>query len=78
MGTSLLTMGPGLSARITCRVRPPRLGSRAMVRISTPMPPIQCMKERQKRIPLGRGSTAVRTEAPVVVKPETDSKKQST
>ena len=42
------------------------------------MPPIQCMKERQKRIPLGKGSTAVRMEAPVVVKPETDSKKQST
>lgn len=42
------------------------------------MPPIQCVKERQNSRPLGRCSTAGSTEAPVVVKPETVSKKQST
>ena len=41
------------------------------------MPPSQWVKERQKRIPLGRASMSVRMEAPVVVKPEQDSKIQS-
>jgi hypothetical protein len=36
------------------------------------------VKERQKRMPRGRLSTAVSMLAPVVVKPETASKKQST
>ena len=78
LGTSLLTMGPGDSAFMTWRVRPPREGRRAMVRTRMPMPPSQWVKERQKRMPLGRPSTAGRMEEPVVVKPEMDSKKQST
>ena len=77
LGTSLLTTGPGLSAFIRWTVRAPRPGISAMVSTSTPMPPSQCMKERQNRMPWGSGSTAVRMEEPVVVKPETDSKKQS-
>lgn len=64
LGTSLLTMDGALGA--SCRVRPPRLGSRAMVRISTHA--AHPVHERRKRIPLGKGSTAVRMEAPVVVK----------
>jgi len=47
------------------------------VKINTPIPPIQEEKERQNRMPRGRDSTSVRIEAPVVVKPETISKKQS-
>ena len=49
-----------------------------MVRTRMPMPPSQWVKERQKRMPLGRPSTARRMEEPVVVKPEMHSKKQST
>ena len=77
-GTSLLMMGPGDSAFMTWRVRAPREGKRAMVRTRMPMPPSQWVKERQKRMPLGRPSTARRMEEPVVVKPEMHSKKQST
>lgn len=47
------------------------------MKISTPMPPIQEAKDRQNRIPWGRDSTSVRMDPPVVVKPETTSKKQS-
>ena len=48
-----------------------------MTNTSTPMPPTQWVKLRQNRPPRLRGSTAVRMEAPVVVKPETVSKKAS-
>jgi len=41
------------------------------------MPPIQCVKERQKRSPFGRISISVRIVLPVVVNPETVSKKAS-
>ena len=41
------------------------------------MPPIQEAKDRQNRMPRGRPSTAVKMEQPVVVKPETTSKKLS-
>ena len=41
------------------------------------MPPSQCVKERQNIIDLGRTSTSVKIEAPVVLKPEQDSKKAS-
>ena len=77
LGTSLLMMGPGDSAFMTWRVRAPREGSSAMVSTRMPMPPSQWMKERQKRMPRGRGSTAVRMDAPVVVKPEMASNRQS-
>lgn len=43
-----------------------------------PMPPSQWVRLRHMRIPRGTRSISVRTEAPVVVKPETDSKKAST
>ena len=80
-GTSLPTLGPGLSARSRCMVKPsPRLplGTMASRNTSTPMPPSQWVKLRQYRSPLGRASTSVRMLAPVVVKPETVSKTQST
>jgi hypothetical protein len=40
-----------------------------------PIPPIQCVWLLQKRIPLGILSISIRMEDPVVVNPETDSKK---
>ena len=45
-------------------------GSSAVVRTSTPMPPSQCVKARQNRMPLGMASMSVRIVEPVVVKPE--------
>ena len=42
------------------------------------MPPTQWVKLRQNRMPRFSDSTSVRMVAPVVVKPETVSKKQST
>jgi hypothetical protein len=42
-----------------------------------PIPPIQWVRLLQKRIEYGRISTSFSTEAPVVEKPEVDSKKAS-
>ena len=71
------TIGPGLSAFIICIEPVPREGKIAIVSTKIPMPPIQCVKLRQKSTPCGRTSTAVKTEEPVVVRPEHDSKKLS-
>ena len=71
-------VGPGISARSTWMVRPERLGITATISTSTPMPPIQWVKLRQKSMEWDMASTSRRTEAPVVVKPETVSKKAST
>ena len=49
-----------------------------MTKTRMPMPPSQWAKERQKRIDFGRDSISDRIDAPVVVKPEQDSKKAST
>ena len=43
----------------------------------TPIPPIQCVKQRQKLPVLDIVSTSVRIEAPVVVKPEIVSNRAS-
>ena len=40
----------------------------------TPMPPIQCMKVRQKLIEIGRWSSPEMAVAPVAVRPEVASK----
>jgi hypothetical protein len=42
-----------------------------------PMPPSQWVVERHRRMDLGRASTSVKMEAPVVVKPDMLSKKAS-
>jgi hypothetical protein len=42
-----------------------------------PIPPIQWVKLRQNKMDLGKLSISVKMEEPVVVKPETDSKKAS-
>ena len=74
--TSLPAVGPGISARRMCMVCPSLMGKIAMT--NTSMPPTQCVKLRQNRLPRLSGSTAGRILAPVVVKPETVSKKAST
>ena len=77
--TSLPGAGPGISARSMCIPWPsPPMGRMAMTNTSTPMPPTQWVKLRQNRIPCCRDSTSGRLVAPVVVKPETVSKIQST
>ena len=53
-------------------------GSTASTNTSTPMPPTQWVKLRQKRMPWVSASTSVRMLAPVVVKPDTVSKNAST
>ena len=73
----LPTVGPGISARIRCMARPSVMGSTAMANTSTPMPPTQWEKLRQYSVPWLRASTSVRMVEPVVVKPETVSKKAS-
>ena len=70
-------LGPGLSARTRWEVRPVIWGSRARVNTSTPMPPIQWVKARQNITPWGRLAKSVTTVAPVVVKPDTASKRAS-
>jgi len=77
--TSFPTAGPGISARSMCIPWPsPPIGRMAMTNTRTPMPPTQWVKLRQNRMPRFSDSTSVRMVAPVVVKPETVSKKQST
>ena len=44
---------------------------------STPIPPIQWVRHRQKLIPIGRLSISCRIVEPVVVKPDTVSKNAS-
>ena len=51
------------------------IGSTARVKRIIPIPPIKCDMARHIRIPCEQFSTSVITEAPVVVIPETDSKK---
>ena len=70
--------GPGDSARIRWIDRAPIFEISASVSTSTPMPPTQWVKLRQNSSPFGSASTSVRIVEPVVVKPDTVSKKQST
>ena len=61
-----------------CMPCPSDMGSTAITNTNTPIPPTQCVKLRQNRMPLCSGSISCRIEAPVVVKPETVSKNAST
>ena len=77
LGTSLDLMGPGLSARIRNTAPSPSLGVSARNSISTPMPPIHWVRDRHSSTLRGRCDTAVNTEEPVVVRPETVSNSAS-
>ena len=70
-------IGPGISALKICI---DLSGARAVIAIMktiTPIPPIQCEKERQNKIDFERTSTFGTTDAPVVVSPLTISKSAS-
>ena len=54
------------------------MGSTAIINTSTPIPPIQWVKDRQKRLALESPSILFRMEAPVVVRPDMVSKNAST
>ena len=67
LGTSLPTMGPGISA---LRIFMERLGSFSAMMVTstrTPMPPTQWVKLRQNRLPRCMASRSVRMKVPVVV-----------
>ena len=76
-GDILETEGPGLSARMRKMVCPPASGSTISMNTSTPMPPTQCVRQRQSMEAWLSASTSPRMVAPVVVKPETVSKSAS-
>jgi hypothetical protein len=48
-----------------------------MVKTMIPMPPSHCVSERHSRRARGAPSTFARTDDPVVVKPATDSNRES-
>lgn len=50
------------------------VGRTSNVNTTTPTPPIKCVDDLQNRRPLGKSSILLSMVAPVVVKPETDSK----
>ena len=77
-GTRRLTEGPGLSAFMRLIVEPPIRGRIDIIKTNTPMPPIQWLKLRQKRLACDRDSTSERILEPVAVKPETVSNRAST
>ncbi len=52
----------------------PKYGRIAITSTMMPMPPSQCVSDRQKSTPWGRDSTSANTVAPVVVKPDIASK----
>ena len=62
LGTSLEETGPVASAWTKTWVRPPTLGRKARVKISTPMPPIQEEKARQNNALLSDTVVDVLTE----------------
>lgn len=68
-------VGPVVSElAISCPLIP-KTGKRAVINTIMPIPPSQWVNERQKRIERGSTSTSVNIEEPVVVNPETLSKK---
>ena len=77
LGTSLSASGPGTSARIRCMEFSSSKEVSIMTNPSPPIPPIQWVRLRQKAMPLGSASISVRIVDPVVVKPDTVSKKAS-
>ena len=70
--------GPGASARMICMVRSLERGIIAKIKTSTPIPPTQCVKLLHNKEAWLKASTSVNMLEPVVVNPETVSKKQST
>ena len=76
-GLSLSGTGVGTSALYSCMPPTPRNGRIATDRTMIPMPPSHWIKLRHSKSAFGSVSIPVKMEAPVVVNPETDSKKAS-
>jgi hypothetical protein len=68
-------IGPDDSALNTCIPPTPSKGRIAIVNTNIPIPPIHCNTALQIKIDLGILSNPEKMVAPVVVRPETDSKK---
>ena len=66
---------PVASASKNCPEFPPNTGTNDMTKMMMPMPPIHCVKLRQKWRDRGKASMLSNVELPVVVKPQMDSKK---
>ena len=69
--------GPVVSALISLNPPTPKIGIKATVRTTIPIPPSQCIWHRQRFIERGKISTSEKIVAPVVENPETLSKKAS-
>ena len=78
LGAIFPATGPGDSALYIWNPPIPKAGRSARVNTSIPMPPIQWVNDLQKIIPCGRDSISLKIVAPVVVNPDTISKKEST
>src|SRR5690554_1314494 len=74
-GTIFSICGPVVSALRIFMLFKFVVGRKARTKTKIPIPPIQFVKERQKSNPLLKLSTLSNIEAPVVVKPDTVSKK---
>ena len=73
-GVTFSSVGPGASAKNICRPATANWGRMATNRTMMPMPPSQWLRPRQKKKALGYKAKSLRMVAPVVVKPEIDSK----
>src|SRR5688572_23148703 len=76
-GLSFSDFAPENSARYKCMPPVPSSSDLAMPNNTMPMPPSQCVKQRQSCSAGGSTSTRGRTVDPVVVNPEVDSKNAS-
>ena len=74
LGRTLSSITLDDSNLISCAPPVPKAGRTESEKTTKPIPPIQWVVERQRRTLFGRASMLVRIDAPVVVKPETDSK----
>ena len=77
LGCIFAFMGPVASAANTLTLPPTSDGRMAMVKNTIPNPPIHWVSDRQKSMACGNTSTSSMIDAPVVVKPDVDSKKAS-
>ena len=67
LGLSLSALGPGASAANNCIPPIPNNGKMAIASTIIPIPPIQCVRLRQNKTPLGTISISLNTVEPVVV-----------
>ena len=81
LGVILFATGPATSALNNCTPPIPSIGKIAILKTMIPIPPINCVKDRQNNIPCGTSSInkvdeCPSTVAPVVVRPLIASKKE--